>query len=107
MCSIKLISILRIIHISKASNLVMSSFLRVHVSAQYNLPLCIHKYVHTLKCPKTHEKMKSGSIVTANLQKVSFVHVDTKCEVLPDLNNIYGSRRIIINQPLWLKSSKC
>src|SRR6218665_2033617 len=30
-------------------------------------------------CPKTQGKMKSGSIVTATLQKVSFVHVDTKC----------------------------
>jgi len=57
--------------------------------------------------PKQKEKMKSGSIVTANLQKVSFVHFDTKCEVLPTLNNIYGSRTIFINQPLWLKSSKC
>jgi len=32
--------------------------------------------------------MKSGSIVTANLQKVYFVHVDTKCEALPNLNSI-------------------
>jgi len=38
--------------------------------------------------PKHTKKMKSGSIVTANFQKVSFVHVDTKCEVLPNLNNI-------------------
>jgi len=29
----------------------------------------------------TRKKMKSGSIVTANHQKVSFVHVDTKGEV--------------------------
>src|SRR6218665_48709 len=35
-CSFLLIfAILCLIHISKASNLVMSSFLRVHVSAQY------------------------------------------------------------------------
>jgi|SRR6218665_1419787 len=33
--------------------------------------------------------MKSGSIVTANLQKLSFVHVDTKYEVLPNFNNIF------------------
>ena len=41
----------------------------------------------------TMKKMKSGSIVKANLQKVSFVHVDTKCEVLPNLNaqNFYKS----------------
>jgi len=44
--------------------------------------------IYILECPKTQEKMKSASIVTANLQKVSFVHVDTKYEVLPNLNNI-------------------
>ena len=32
--------------------------------------------------------MKSAGIVTAKLQKVSFAYVDTKCEVLPNLNNI-------------------
>src|SRR6218665_1004313 len=55
----------------------------------------------------TRKKIKSASIVMANLQKVSFVHVDTKCEVLPNLNNIHWSRIFFINQPLWLKSSKC
>jgi len=45
-------------------------------------------WIHvSISVPK-HKKIKSGSIVTANLQKVSFVHVDTKCEVLPNLNNI-------------------
>src|SRR6218665_3812081 len=40
MCSVQLIlSVLRHILISKASNLVMSSFLRVHVSAQYKVAL--------------------------------------------------------------------
>src|SRR6218665_4158836 len=34
--------------------------------------------------------MKSGSMVKANLQKVSFVYVDTKCEVSLNLNNILG-----------------
>src|SRR6218665_3941400 len=64
--------------------------------------------VLTGECPKHKNKMKRrGSIVTANLQKVSFVHVDTNFEVLPNLSNIYGSRTISINQPLWLKSSKC
>jgi len=32
--------------------------------------------------------MKSGRIVMANLQEDSFVQVYTKCEVLPNLNNI-------------------
>src|SRR6218665_2503108 len=41
MCSVQLISVLRHIFISKASNLVMSSFLRVHVSAQYKVALQI------------------------------------------------------------------
>src|SRR6218665_3231777 len=42
MCSVQLIfSVLRHILISKASNLVMSSFLRVHVSAQYKVALQI------------------------------------------------------------------
>ena len=45
-------------------------------------------YVLARVSQNTRKKMKSGSIVTANLQKVSFVHVDTKCEVLPNLNNI-------------------
>jgi len=36
----------------------------------------------------TMKKIKSGSTVTANPKKVSFVHVDTKGEVLPNLNNI-------------------
>src|SRR6218665_1599466 len=41
-CSVQLIfSILRHIHISKASNLVISSFLGVHVSAQYKVTLQI------------------------------------------------------------------
>src|SRR6218665_1921285 len=66
-----------------------------------------HRGVGALECPKTHEKMKSGSILTANFQKGSFVHVDTKCEVLPNLNTISGSHTIFINQPLWLKSPKC
>jgi len=38
--------------------------------------------------PKHKKKLKSGSIVTANFQKVSFVHVRTKCEALPNLNNV-------------------
>src|SRR6218665_2425046 len=41
MCSVQLISVLRHMFISKASNLVMSSFLRVHVSAQYKVALQI------------------------------------------------------------------
>ena len=42
MCSVQLIfSVLRHILISKASNLVMSSFLRIHVSAQYKVALQI------------------------------------------------------------------
>ena len=53
------------------------------------------KVAYTVGCPKTQgKKMKSGSIVTANFQKVSFVCVDNKCEVLPNLNNIYGSLKI-------------
>src|SRR6218665_610621 len=46
--------------------------------------------LYVLECPKQKTKMKSGSIVTANIQKVSFVHVDTtcKCEVLSNFNNI-------------------
>ena len=44
--------------------------------------------------PKHQKEMKSGSIATATLQKVSFVHVDTRCEVLSNLNYIQGSRHI-------------
>ena len=67
----------------------------------------INIYIYTRVSQSTMTKIKSGSTVTANPKKVSFVHVDTKGEVLPNLNNIKGSRRIFINQPLWLKSSKC
>ena len=38
--------------------------------------------------PKHKKKIKNGSVESANLQKVSFVLVDTKCEVLPNLNKI-------------------
>src|SRR6218665_1270443 len=48
----------------------------------------IYIYIYIRVSQNTMKKMKSGSIVTATLQKVSFVHDDTKCEVLPNLNNI-------------------
>src|SRR6218665_3518028 len=59
MCSVKVIfSVLRHILISKASNLVMSSFLRAHVSAQSNVALPISvftilslRHLHTSQCP--------------------------------------------------------
>src|SRR6218665_2678563 len=47
MCSVQLIfSILRHILISKSSNLVMSSFLRVHVTTQYKVALQISVCFH-------------------------------------------------------------
>src|SRR6218665_1542130 len=46
MCSVQLIfSVLRHIHISKASILLMFSFLRVHVSAQYKVTLQISVFI--------------------------------------------------------------
>ena len=46
------------------------------------------EYTCTRVTQSTMKKIKSGSTVTANRKKDSFVHVNAKGEVLPNLNNI-------------------
>jgi len=50
--------------------------------------VCMYVCMYVRVSQSTMKKIKSGSTITANPQKVSFVHVDTKGEVLPNLNNI-------------------
>ena len=74
------------------------SHMYIHTYIQPYIYTNIHAHIHTYiltSVPKHKKQMKSANIVTANLRKVSFTHVDTKCEVLPNLNNMQNFRNSI------------